>query len=100
MSNNNNDAVNEMMERMKPAATEVSFGGLMGFCSGMAFRRVGRAAGVVIGLGFMGAQAAASSGYLQIDWEKVKKDAVIDPLDAVRIRRRSYHLLIGCSFAR
>ena len=56
----------------------------MGYCSGMAFRRVGKAFGVVIGLGFMGVQAAASSGYLQVDWEKVKKDALIEPLDAVR----------------
>ena len=48
----------------------------------MAFRRVGKAVGVVVGLGFIGAQFAASSGYVQIDWEKVKDDA-IKPLDAV-----------------
>ncbi len=54
----------------------------MGYCSGMAFRRVGRVFGVVIGVGFMGAQAAAASGYIAIDWEKVKDDA-IKPFDTV-----------------
>jgi uncharacterized membrane protein (Fun14 family) len=48
----------------------------------MAFRRVGRAFGVVVGIGFMGVQAASSAGYLEVDWEKIKVD-VIKPLDAV-----------------
>jgi len=55
----------------------------MGYCSGMAFRRVGRALGVVIGVGFMGVQAAAASGYIDVDWNKVKDDA-IKPFDTVR----------------
>lgn len=54
----------------------------MGYCSGMAFRRVGRVFGVVIGLGFMGVQAAAASGYIEVDWDKVKNDA-IKPFDTV-----------------
>ena len=67
-----------------PAAEQLGFGGVMGYCSGMAFRRVGRAFGVVIGLGFMGAQVAASSGYVDINWNKVKDDA-IKPFDTVRV---------------
>jgi uncharacterized membrane protein (Fun14 family) len=76
------DPVIEMLERAKPAIEQLSFGGMMGFCSGMAFRRVGRAFGVVIGVGFMGIQAASSAGYLEVDWEKIKVD-VIKPLDVV-----------------
>mmetsp|Transcript_43629 Transcript_43629/g.105796 ORF Transcript_43629/g.105796 Transcript_43629/m.105796 type:complete len:97 (+) Transcript_43629:540-830(+) len=53
----------------------------MGYCSGMAFRRVGKAMGVVIGLGFMGLQGAASLGYVAVDWSKIKDDA-LKPLDA------------------
>jgi uncharacterized membrane protein (Fun14 family) len=56
----------------------------MGYCSGMAFRRAGRALGVVIGIGFIGVQSAASLGYIDVDWTKVKNDA-IKPLDAVRV---------------
>jgi uncharacterized membrane protein (Fun14 family) len=54
---------------------------VMGYCSGMAFRRVGKALGVVIGLGFMGLQGASSLGYVAVDWNKIKDDA-IKPLDA------------------
>lgn len=54
----------------------------MGYFSGMAFRRVGRAVGVVIGLGFMGLQTAKSMGYIDVDWTKIKDDA-IKPLDTV-----------------
>lgn len=53
----------------------------MGYCSGMAFRRVGKAFGVVIGIGFMGLQGAASMGYIDVDWNKISKDAM-KPLDA------------------
>lgn len=49
----------------------------------MAFRRVGRALGVVIGIGFIGVQTASSMGYLDVNWNKIKDDA-IKPLDVVR----------------
>ena len=77
------DAMTELLARAQPAATQVGFGGFVGYCSGMAFRKVGKAAGVVLGLGFIGVQAAASSGYIQVDWDKVQKDAFVKPLDVV-----------------
>lgn len=76
------DQVTQFIKANMPAAEQLGFGGVMGYCSGMAFRRVGRAFGVVLGIGFMGAQAAASSGYVDIDWNKVKNDA-IKPFDTV-----------------
>lgn len=82
------DKIPEQMTAFLKANSEtmnqLGFGGVMGYCSGMAFRRVGRAFGVVLGLGFMGAQAAAATGYIDIDWNKVKTDA-IKPFDTVRI---------------
>lgn len=80
------DQFSEFIKANAPVANQLGFGGVMGYCSGMAFRRVGRAVGVVIGLGFMGVQAAAASGYIDVDWEKVKGDA-IKPFDTVSIRR-------------
>mmetsp|Transcript_44389 Transcript_44389/g.128318 ORF Transcript_44389/g.128318 Transcript_44389/m.128318 type:complete len:124 (-) Transcript_44389:44-415(-) len=70
----------KFIEANMPMMNQLGFGGVMGYCSGMAFRKVGKAVGVVIGLGFMGTQAAAASGYINVDWEKVKGDA-IKPLD-------------------
>jgi FUN14 domain-containing protein 1 len=76
------DPVNEFLQRSGPAVSQLSFGGVVGYCSGMAFRRVGKAVGVVIGLGFIGLQTASSFGYLQVDWDKIRDDA-IKPLDTV-----------------
>jgi uncharacterized membrane protein (Fun14 family) len=78
------DEVTMFIKANMPAAEQLGFGGVMGYCSGMAFRRVGRAVGVVLGIGFMGAQFAASSGYVEIDWEKVKNSA-IKPFDTVSV---------------
>jgi len=54
MSGNNKDpadVVQQFIEKNKNALSEISFGGVMGYCSGMAFRRVGKAVGVVVGVG-------------------------------------------------
>ena len=94
------DQVTEFIKANAPVANQLGFGGIMGYCSGMAFRRVGRVFGVVLGIGFMGAQAAAASGYIEIDWDKVKNDA-IKPFDTVSIfdsvfLRGSPHVYILC----
>lgn len=47
----------------------------------MAFRRAGRAVGTIIGMGFIALQGAKSYGYIDVDWTKIKDDA-IKPLDA------------------
>jgi len=83
MSGNNKDPadmVQQFVEKNKDALSEISFGGVMGYCSGMAFRRVGKAVGVVVGIGFIGLQTAKSMGYIDVDWNKIRDDA-IKPLD-------------------
>jgi uncharacterized membrane protein (Fun14 family) len=79
----NKDAVNEAIEKLKPALSQFSFGGLMGYCSGMAMKKVGKGLAYVVGMGFMALQGAAFMGYIEIDWAKVKQDA-LKPLDKVR----------------
>lgn len=76
------DQMSEFIKANAPALNQLGFGGIMGYCSGMAFRRVGKAVGVMAGLGFMGVQAAVASGYVDVDWNKVKNDA-IKPFDTV-----------------
>eukprot|EP00934_Nitzschia_sp_Nitz4_P007017 Nitzschia sp. Nitz4//scaffold3_size479765//209991//210438//NITZ4_000088-RA/size479765-augustus-gene-1.565-mRNA-1//1//CDS//3329550722//7007//frame0 len=74
------EQVEAYIKENSAALNQMGFGGVMGLCSGMAFKRVGKAVGVVIGLGFMGVQAAASEGYIDVDWMKVKESA-IKPFD-------------------
>jgi len=65
----------------------------MGYCSGMAFRRVGKAVGVVVGVGFIGLQSAKSMGYIDVDWNKIRDDA-IKPLDKVGAYFLSFNIQI------
>lgn len=76
------DAINQFLERSKVAGPAVGFGGMLGYCSGLAFKKVGKVFGVAIGLTFMGVQTAASSGYITVNWDKVKQDTFVKTLDA------------------
>uniref|UniRef100_A0A7S0F743 EF-hand domain-containing protein n=1 Tax=Craspedostauros australis TaxID=1486917 RepID=A0A7S0F743_9STRA len=75
------DAVEAAIDKVKPLIAKVSFGGVMGFCSGYAMKKVGKAVAVTIGLGFFGLQSAAYLGYIDVNWNKIVSDAV-KPLDA------------------
>lgn len=74
----------QALDKMKPVLAQLSFGSVMGYCSGMALKKVGKAVAFVVGIGFVGLQTAASMGYINVDWRKVKEDA-LKPLDTVSI---------------
>lgn len=48
-----------------------SFGSAMGLCSGIALKKLGKAAATVTGVIFMSITAAERSGYLSVNWNKV-----------------------------
>lgn len=70
------DVVEKAIDAAKPIISKMGFGAVMGYCSGMALHKVGKALAFVIGLGFIGLQFASSSGYLVVDWEKVRLEFV------------------------
>jgi uncharacterized membrane protein (Fun14 family) len=70
------DAIEKLLDKAKPIIAKISFGGVMGYCSGTALKKVGKALAFVIGCGFIGLQVAVSSGYIDVDWNKVRDDAV------------------------
>jgi uncharacterized membrane protein (Fun14 family) len=59
------------LEKLKPIFSNLSFGAVMGYCSGTALKKVGRALAVVIGIGFIGLQTAVSAGFITVDWSKI-----------------------------
>eukprot|EP01137_Pigoraptor_chileana_P010507 Opistho-2@60282 len=61
---------------IKPVANEITLGSISGFCTGYAAKKLGKAAAFVIGLGFLGIQGAAYSGYINVNWLKVQKDLI------------------------
>ena len=68
------DVVEGAIDKLKPVLAKLSFGAIMGYCSAMAFKKVGKALAIIVGLGFIGMQTASSTGYLAVDWTKVWDD--------------------------
>lgn len=73
---NKDDAVTEALEKLKPVLSKVTFGSIIGYCSGAAAKTVGKAVAVLVGLSFIAVQSAVYSGYVDVDWEKVQDDAI------------------------
>ena len=72
----NKDAMSKAIDKLKPVITQLSFGSVMGYCSGYATKKIGKAAAFAVGVGFICMQGLVSTGYLNINWGKVKDDAI------------------------
>jgi len=70
------DAILQAIDKAKPIVSQVTFGSIVGYCSGAAAKQIGKALAVVVGLGFMILQGAVHTGYISVDWKKVQDDAV------------------------
>lgn len=57
-----------------PLAQNFTFGTLSGVCTGYAFKRLGREAAYILGLGFISLQVLAYNGYVTVNWNKVEGD--------------------------
>lgn len=73
-ANDDDDMIEKFIDKYGPEMSQVSFGGVLGFCSGYAVKEVGKVAAVTFGGLFILAQLAASQGYIDIKWNKVKDD--------------------------
>lgn len=88
--NNNNtgtgrdkpDEVDNYIKSLRPVLEQLGFGGLMGFCSGIALKRVGQIAAYCVGFGFIGFQAVkyytGSKQLVDLDKLKSKVEEKID----------------------
>ena len=47
------DPINQILEKAKPLGAKLSFGSIVGYCSGAAAKKIGRAVAVICGLGFI-----------------------------------------------
>lgn len=82
MVENKPDAVETALDKLKPILSKLSFGAVMGYTSGYATKKIGKAAAFVVGLGFIILQSLAVAGYIEIDWMKIK-DSAIQTVDTV-----------------
>jgi len=70
------DAVVAILEQARPVALNASFGSFMGFCSGVALKKTGKAVAYLVGITFVALQVASAFGYVSVDWKKIQDDAV------------------------
>lgn len=83
VENKDQDPVEKALEMAKPFAAQLSFGAVMGYCSGTAMKKIGKAVAFGVGVIFIGLQAAASTGYISVDWTKIRDDTM-KKIDSVR----------------
>lgn len=57
-------------------AGTLTFGTMMGFCSGYALKKVGRASATTIGVVFMALSAAEKSDWISVKWDNVERDVM------------------------
>ena len=75
------DPIELLIDKCSPIVGPLGFGGLIGFCTAVVFKRVSVQAAYGVGICFIGLQTLNYLGYVQINFLKVQKDA-IEILDA------------------
>mmetsp|Transcript_19351 Transcript_19351/g.28617 ORF Transcript_19351/g.28617 Transcript_19351/m.28617 type:complete len:201 (+) Transcript_19351:114-716(+) len=70
------DAVTEIIDKYYDIVGRLGFGGIAGFMSGYAFKKVGKIAAFCVGTGFMAVQFANYYGYTNLNWVSVQKKAI------------------------
>lgn len=51
------DPVNQLLDKVRPHVAKLTFGSIVGYCSGAAAKKIGRALAVICGLGFIAIQS-------------------------------------------
>jgi uncharacterized membrane protein (Fun14 family) len=69
---------NNLFDSLAPYLGQISFGGLAGFATGYALKKIGRMALVIFGLLFIVIQLLAYLGVVRVDWLRIQQYA--DPL--------------------
>ena len=76
------DAVEKViLKTVGPLLTKIGYGGVLGFLSGLAMKKVGQIAAFFVGVGFVAIQVLQHEGIIQVDFLEVKEKA-IEILDA------------------
>ena len=72
--------LNTILSHYRPLIQQFSLSSLLGYCSAVSAKRIGKALAFVGGLAFVSMQALVHRGYITVDWKKIEK-SVKDSLD-------------------
>jgi uncharacterized membrane protein (Fun14 family) len=84
---------NNLFDSLAPYLGQISFGGLAGFATGYALKKIGRMALVIFGLLFITIQFLAYLGVVRVDWLRIQQYA--DPLLSKSSIQGFFNGLIG-----
>jgi uncharacterized membrane protein (Fun14 family) len=84
---------NNLFDSVAPYLGQISFGGLAGFATGYALKKIGRMALVIFGLLFIVIQLLAYLGVVRVDWLRIQQYA--DPLLSKNSIQSFFNGLIG-----
>lgn len=63
---------------IQPYIGQLTFGGIAGFATGYALKKIGKIVAIAFGLIFIVVQVLAQMGYVSVDWTRVQRD--VEPL--------------------
>lgn len=62
------EAAPDALQSLAPLAAQVGLGGVLGFCAGLAIKKIGKVVAVIIGVVFVLIQVLAYYDVISIDW--------------------------------
>ena len=71
-SPNNNDP-NSILSQYRPLIQQFSLSSLLGYCSAVSAKRIGKTLAFIGGLAFVSLQALVHQGYISVDWKKIEQ---------------------------
>lgn len=78
--NDDNSNSNDILSQYRPLIQQFSLSSILGYCSAVSAKRIGKALAFIGGLGFVCLQAMVHKGYITVDWKKIEK-SVADVVD-------------------
>lgn len=75
------DGLGAILAASKPFLKKLSFSSLMGYCSAVTTKTVGKGVAFCVGLGFVFIQTLVFKGFINVDWKKVE-EKVVEAVDA------------------
>ncbi|KAL7499490.1 hypothetical protein ACHAWT_007771 [Skeletonema menzelii] len=77
---NNNDDLNSILSHYSPLIQQFSLSSVLGYCSAISAKRIGKTLAFIGGLAFVSLQALVHQGYISVDWKRIEQ-SVKDVVD-------------------
>lgn len=78
--NGNDDDINSILSQYRPLIQQFSLSSVLGYCSAVSAKRIGKTLAFIGGLAFVSLQAMVHKGYIQVDWKQIEQ-SVKDVVD-------------------